>query len=333
LLLRGRYNDALSLLVELLAQRDPNVVGHTNVLGQLAQVYNGLGRYAEAKTVCERALSGLDDADLAYPAMTIRLQIEHALAESGLGDHSEAAARLDALIAKHGGNEGPLTLGALHEARTSVALRAQHEELAREHLDAMERWYRSTDCPGLIQHCDRIAKRWQKTRRTKDAPFLPSMSFLANISTKLTSSVIQDSPSQLLEQLVKGARAAEGVLVFSAHDSLQMQLKSRKGELPEGLISWVEARMSEALVYSTETEASDADELVDLNVISFEDKSWRLFMLVADEEGREAVVGAVALCNALTPIPLDLLRALAGHLRGGQRPRSSLRGSLPEVVG
>jgi tetratricopeptide (TPR) repeat protein len=330
LLSRGRYAEALALLEK--QNRDPKTVGYTNAISQLAQAYNGLGRFAESKQICEALLGSLGPEDLAYPAMTLSLQVEHALAQAGLGDHAGAAARLDELIDRHTANEGPLTLGALHEARTSVALRAQQEEVARHHLEAMERWYRGTDCPSLIQHCDRIAKRWQKTRVAKEAPFLPSMSFLAHVGTKLTSSVIQESPAELLAQLVRGAVAAEGVLVFGSDDAaVPTQVKSRAGELPEGLLAWMEARMSEAFAYSTETEDSDEDEPVDLNVISFEEKTWRVFLLVSDEGDSDQVVGAIALCNPLTQIPLDLLRVLAIHLKGGLRPLSTQHGaSIPE---
>jgi hypothetical protein len=331
LVLRGRYAEALSLLEEQMKRRDPQMVGYANGMAQLAQAYNGLNRFAEAKATCESVLGRLDSEDLAYPAMTLRVQIEHALAQAGLGDHAAAAAALDALILRHSPNEGPLTLGALHEARTSVALRAQQEEIARHHLELMERWYRGTDCPTLIQHCDRIAKRWQKTRGAKDAPFLPSMSFLANIGSRLTSSVIQDTPGEILAQLVRGARASEGVLLFSAQDAPQALLKSRAGELPEGLIPWIEGRMSAAFAYSTETEDADQDEPADLNAISFEEKTWRVFLLVSDESGAEAVAGAIALCTPLTSIPLDLLRVLAVHLKGSPRTLTSQQGgSLPE---
>jgi tRNA A-37 threonylcarbamoyl transferase component Bud32 len=331
LLLRGRNAEAALQLEELVKKRDRNIVGHSNVIGQLAQAYNGLGRHAEAKATCEGGLKELASDDFAYPAMTLRVQIEHALALAGLGDHTAAAAELDALIDLHTVNEGPLTLGALHEARTSVALRAQQEEVARHHLELMERWYRGTDCPSLIQHCDRIGKRWQKTRRVAAAPFLPSMSFLANIGSKLTSTVIHDSPAELLGQLVRGAMAAEGVLMFTARDSLPSQLQSRHGALPEGLQAWMESRMSEAFGYSTETEDTDDAEPVDLNLITFEQKSWRLFLLVADEEGAETVVGAIALCNPLTQIPLDLLRVLADHLRGNPHTLSMQHSpSIPE---
>jgi tetratricopeptide (TPR) repeat protein len=329
--LRGRYQEAATLLEEQQKTRDPTFVGYTNTKGQLARAYNALGRFAEAKALCAEVIGAMQADDLAYPATTLSVQIEEALAEAGLGELTAAARKLDALIERHGPQEGPLTLGALHEARTSVALRAKQEEVARHHFEIMERWYRGTDCPSLIQHCDRIAKRWRKSRPSKGAAFIPSMSFLANVGSRLTSSVIVEAPAEILAQLIQGAVAAEGVLMFSEQDAPPSTIKSRAHELPAGLAAWMEARMSAAFTYATETEDSDG-EPVDLNVISFEEKTWRLSMLVSDESGEEAAVGAIALCNPLTPIPLDLLRVLATHLRGGSRQLSTQRGSMPERV-
>ncbi len=326
LLLRARYAEAVGLLEAQLGTRDKKLVGYANIMGQLAQAYNGLGRFSDAKATCESALAELASEDRAYPAMALRPQIELALAEAGLGDLSAAAARLDALIDQHAPDEGPLTLGALHEARTSVALRAQQEEVARHHLEEMERWYRGTDCPSLIQHCDRIAKRWQRSRTDHDASFLPSMSFLANVGSRLTSSVIVDSPAEILAQLVRGALAGEGVLLFSAQDAPETMIKTRDSELPAGLLTWMEARIRAAFAPSTETQDGDQD----ANVISFEDKTWRLFMLVAGEGSAEVVVGAIALASPLTPIPLELLRVLAGHLMGDPKALSSVADALPE---
>jgi hypothetical protein len=180
----------------------------------------------------------------------------------------------------------------------------------------MERWYRSTDSPSLIQHCDRVAKRWAKSRtRRGDVPFMPGMSFLATVGSRLTST-ISDAPEELLAQLVQGAMAAEGALFYSAGEGLPLTYKTRAGALPEGLCPWVEQRMSSALVYTTETEDSGTPELNDPNLIQFEEKSWRLFLLVADQGSSDRVVGAIALCNPVTQVPLDVLRALARHLQG-----------------
>jgi hypothetical protein len=320
LLLRDRYVEALPLLESLLERRDPELIGHANLVALLAHAYNRMERFGDGERIAKEQLALLTPDDLAIPAMTLPVQIELALAESGLGAHEAAAARLDALIAQHTPFEGPLTLGALHDARASVALRARQETVAQHHVEQMERWYRSTDSPPLIQHCDRVARRWAKTRaRLEASPFMPSMSFLANVGSRLTSASLHETPEELLGQLVQGAMAAEGALFFSPGDGMPVVLKTRTAALPEGLCAWVEQRMSAALTYTTETEDSAAPE-ADPNVIQFEEKSWRLFLLVADQGDSDRVIGAIALCSPVTPVPLDVLRALAHHFERDAHP-------------
>jgi tetratricopeptide (TPR) repeat protein/tRNA A-37 threonylcarbamoyl transferase component Bud32 len=319
LLLRGRHREALALLQELLSTRDPLLVGNANTVAQLAQAHNGLGQFAEARAACSDALAQLSPDDLQFPAMTLRLQVELALADSGLGQHEQAAARLDALLAQHTPNEGPLTLGALHEARASVALRAHQEDTAERHLEHMERWYRGTECPTLIQHSDRVAKRWTKSREGALNPaLLPSLSFLAAISTKLTSTGASDLPETILTQVTRGALAAEGVLFSADLDAPPILAKSRSATLPDGLQAWAEQRMREALAYATQTEDSEGAEITDANVITLEGKTWRLFTLVSDDEQAERVVGAIALCTPLSEIPLDVLNVIARSIRDGR---------------
>jgi hypothetical protein len=189
--------------------------------------------------------------------------------------------------------------------------------VARQHVELMERWYRATDCPALIQHCDRIVKRWSRGRaRGGEAPFMPSMSFLANVGSRLTSATINESPEELLAQLVRGAIASEGALFFTGVDGLPTRVNTRAEALPEGLCSWIEGRMHSGLNYTTQTEDAEASELADPNVISFEDKSWRLFLLVSDQGASDTISGALVLCEPVTQVPLDVLRALAQHLQG-----------------
>jgi hypothetical protein len=105
-------------------------------------------------------------------------------------------------------------------------------------------------------------------------------------------------------------------------------VKTRTDELPDGLAEWIETRMAAALTYSTATEDASEGEPVDLNAISFEGKTWRLFLLLSDELDREMVVGAIALSNPLTPVPLDLLRVLAKHLRNAREGTTTSEVSL-----
>jgi tetratricopeptide (TPR) repeat protein len=322
LLLRRRPAQALELLESLLQQHRPEQIGHANIVGLLAQAYNALERFGDAERASGEVLAQLNNDDLAYPGLTLRLQIEHALAIAGLGRHEQAAAQLDALITQHTRSRGPLTLGALHDARASVALRAKQDAVARQHVEHMERWYRSTDCPGLIQHCDRVAKRWE-TRRSygrDDVSSPPSTSFLATIGERLTSTQFQESPQELVVQLVRGATAIEGVLAYVAPDGLRHVVQSRDEELPKGLGAWLEQRVNAALSYATESDEAAGNQPVDPNVISLEGQTWRLFLLVSEHGTENPVLGAVALCNPASEVPLDVLRAVAQRLQADSKP-------------
>lgn len=80
--------------------------------------------------------------------------------------------------------------------------------------------------------------------------------------------------------------------------------------------------MAEALSFATQTEDSDGADLTDPNLTSFDDKTWRLSLLISDESGTDAVVGAIALCNPMAEVPLDVLNALARSFRAERNDSS-----------
>jgi len=316
LLLRNRPEEALPLLEAWLARRSPEDVGYANLVGLTAQAYNALGRHAEAARITGQALARLRPEDFDFPALTLRVAIEAALARAGLGQLDDAAAQLDALIARHVPNEGPLTLGALHDARANVALRAGDEPAASRHVDEMARWYRGTDCPGLIQHCDRIARRWARScgAAAEGAP-LPTMSLLANFGSRLTSPPGEEASSELLAELVRGTGASDGVLVYLRRDGSRKRLQHSREPLPERLEAFMDERMRAGLVDTTVTERSEDDELEDPNLRMLDGKLWRVALLVSERGDGEAQVGAVALSYPLVALPRDVARAVAEHLQ------------------
>jgi hypothetical protein len=156
LLLRGRPEDALPHLEAGLREEPQELIGWARGCGALARAYNELGQHGRAKATSEEALSRFVPGDLEFCATNLNVAIEHARALSGLGQHAEAAGRLDALIAEHAPQEGPITLGALHEARAYVASVAGDEAAVQHHVQAMERWYRATNVSSLLRRCDKV---------------------------------------------------------------------------------------------------------------------------------------------------------------------------------
>jgi hypothetical protein len=156
LLLRGKYERAIPLLESF--PEPMKHIGWLQVRGLIARAYNGLGQHRRALDVCVEALSYATDEDLTYPAMNQIVEIERALAEAGLGNFVEAGRQLDELLVQRLPNKGPLTLGALHEARAKVALMQGDLTSCREHLKQMDGWYRATGMSSLIELVERLGR-------------------------------------------------------------------------------------------------------------------------------------------------------------------------------
>ena len=124
LVMRGNPEAALPIYEELLANSPRSFIGWGRGMAHWAEAFNLLGRHAEAQRVCESALAQLSEEDRWFVRMFLGLEIQLAVAEAGLGRSSDAAKRLDALIAKHGTRGGPVTMGRLHSARATLALKS-----------------------------------------------------------------------------------------------------------------------------------------------------------------------------------------------------------------
>jgi hypothetical protein len=157
--LRGEQAAALPMLEELLASCEPRaVIGWGAQVGQLASVYNDLGQHARAEALCKEALAQLDEEDRMVVTMNLRIEIQLALAEAGLGRLDAAAARLDALLAKHQVQRGAVSMGSLHRARAQVAQQAGDRAALEEHCKQTEYWFRTTENPALIAQSERMVQ-------------------------------------------------------------------------------------------------------------------------------------------------------------------------------
>ena len=122
----------------------------SNVRAHFAEALNSAGDHARAKAVVTEALP---------LARLLELERQLALAEAGLGEYARAVARLDRLLAKHGDEDQPLWIGALHKARAEVALRMGDEGALELHLAELNRRFRGTRNPALIAQCERLAEQ------------------------------------------------------------------------------------------------------------------------------------------------------------------------------
>jgi len=148
LVLSERYAEAIDSLQPDDARAD--VTGGSRVQGILARAHNRLGQHAQARQICQEALSTRTEEDLSFVVMYLHVQLELAIAEAALGEAPRARERLELLRTRHEA-AGPLMLGAVHEACVRVALIERDLAACREHLEQMRSCYLPTQVPSLAE--------------------------------------------------------------------------------------------------------------------------------------------------------------------------------------
>jgi hypothetical protein len=315
LLLRRRYPEAHKAFKEAMREMEPGNIGWSNALASLAEAQNGMGDHVAAKATCTRALERLAAEDLEFPAQTLAVQIQLALAEAGLGDTGQAALRLDVLLEQHRIHQGPLTLGALHEARARVAELAHEFEAARQHWADMERWYRSSGARSLAQYCDVL--RGERVRANSELP--PEAGGTVEAVTQIERSRSfkggQRQPQQTssaLDELLECAEVSEGYLFVAQGDSYVCRAKSGSRLVSKQLAEWVAQRL--AFAQSTTTLNED-EAAVAKNQIVLRGRTYSLQVLSVAVAGGERVLGGLVLAGERVALPAASLRALAERIQ------------------
>ncbi len=256
LMLRGDVSEAIALYERIMPDFPPRGrVGWETTRAYFARALNAAGAHERAKAVANEVLSHMLPSDEPHVAHFLEVKRQLALAEAGLGNHREAAALLDELLAKHAYEDNALLVGLLHQARAEVAHAAKDSVNAEKHRTEMERRFRSTQNPALIAQCERT--RWGSTTfpavRAKGGRHRPvenSTSVLTGVSVGVTP-IPLTSVSQILEMLSAAAeprdaaldlvmrrtRSKSGYLFVPSGDSLQLSWSSTNGEPPEQCVS------------------------------------------------------------------------------------------------
>jgi len=144
--------------LDLLEEAEPRgFIGWGFLVGQTARTLNQQGRYADAKQTCRRVVDIISEEDRKYVALFLTCELEHAVADAGLGEFTSAAQQLDALLEAHAGSDNPLTRGRIHEAYCQVAAMAERWTLYRHHLAATRSFYRATDSTALAGRVETLA--------------------------------------------------------------------------------------------------------------------------------------------------------------------------------
>jgi hypothetical protein len=164
--LRGEHEAAIPLLESILADSEPRAfLGWGATVWVLAAAYNETGQHERAAALCTTVLAQFSEDDRFVVAMNLRIEIQLALAEAGQGRHSEAAQRLDDLLAKHVVHRGAVSMGSLHRARAQVAQLAGDRAALERSCKEMDYWFRLTGNPALIAQSERTVRLLRRSSR------------------------------------------------------------------------------------------------------------------------------------------------------------------------
>jgi hypothetical protein len=149
---------AARMFEEELAQQEPrSFIGWSSSTAFMARAFNRAGMYADARRTCEVVLPHLTEQDRDYVMLFLDVELEVAIADAGLGRHTDAFARVDGLLARFRESDNPIVQGSLHETRARISLMTGRLDDYKHHLALAEHWFRGTGTPALIARYERIA--------------------------------------------------------------------------------------------------------------------------------------------------------------------------------
>ncbi|HEX7480594.1 MAG TPA: protein kinase [Polyangiales bacterium] len=283
-------------------------IGWPATLGAQALSALAIGRPQEALAIAKQVIDRMSEADAVYVRMYQVPLVALCMAETALGSGASAAARLDALIAKHTLDQSPLTLGSFHCARAEVAMLMGELDAAKHHHAEMERWFRGTENPALIAQCERLGRqlRLHAGAAGEDAmPATTGADELRSLEESVRSVLSQCAgPEQrgerALELLLHHLHAREGYLFTHQPESHALTLIAPQhgtdppSALQEHLlrvIAEAEAVSDDAtaLVANIPTESERTKSHVQVG-----EQSYRAVLLTMQHDGVQTVVAAAA---------------------------------------
>jgi hypothetical protein len=316
--LRGKFARAIALLD---ADEEPLAhCGWAQARGMLARAHNALGEHQRAKEICVEALSHLTSADLEFVVWNLGLQIELAMAESGLGNHVEAARQLDELITTHTPLRGPFTLGALHHARARASLSAADMELCREHVAKMDAYYRPiglSTLRALVENLERqlgVSNTNAVVQPQERAQQLASRLIQCLRRPPEGQSLIERG-QVCLRIAMEVVEASAGFILLREDDSQPLvhigpTVPSRE------LLAWARERLSSD-EDDEATSVASLDAGIALHTWVSDSVQYRFSTLVLRTRGAVQVTGGLVLGSensAPSPPPVRLLQAIAQYI-------------------
>jgi hypothetical protein len=175
---RGELEASRRGLADLL--KDPacqdNPLIHQATLALLARTLLAQGDREGAAAVARQAMHIARDTSV----FLVQAGCIRAVAEAEGGKHERAMARL-AFLEDQVQAPSPLLLGSIEECKVVVALAAKDPHTACEHLEQMDRWFRSTGNPALAARVEKLAAKVTqqlggdspRPRRMTELPTMP----------------------------------------------------------------------------------------------------------------------------------------------------------------
>lgn len=321
LALRGRKNEALPWLEEVLREPPRAYAGWTRAIAMLAQVFNELGDPQRALEVCDYALAHMTSEDLAFGGSLVAVQRERLVAQAGCGQPELARLALGALIAHHAAGGGPLMLGELHETGFTLARLRGDQDEARAHFDKLERLYLSTGVASLAQHCARLRQPLEV--RAAHAGGQPSVTSMHTAGSTLWvdrllaggSLSFAERVQKALQILAESMRGRQATLYLNDEVGLRPVGALQDALPPPEVTAWLARRL--AREYEEDEAATSLVALEDLTVESdwLEDRGmfYRACVLFADRVPFAiAAIAAEELPSGCVP---EVLGAVAYHLK------------------
>ncbi len=302
LFMRRRFDESLPLLAECLEEPMRAVIGWARAHGALAACLNQLGQHTRARDACQHALDQLSAEDLNFTGMTLYPQIELAHAEAGLGEYGKANAHLDRLIAKHKEANGPLTMGALYEARARVALRARDKAACELHAAEMERHYLGTGIPSLTAVCDAFRREQRRAFQVAPKPKLGANGEQVSTGFSLGPSALERVLGDEMDSIESRAKRALAALSDDAGElpialfvkldhSVSLGTFVNGDEPPLSVQRWVEERVLGAT--HDDVTQTDFAETSDPDLFVAGTQRYRIFLLSTLDNQRQFTVGAL----------------------------------------
>jgi hypothetical protein len=250
-------------------------------------------------------------------SMPSGVQIQLALALSGLGQQAEGACLLDSLLQRHA-DKGAVTLGSLHDARLQVARLAGDQVAAALHAGEMKRLYGSTRLASLLERIEQVAKPVSTSARPSaaaddaDAKSPQLQTILQRFEHGGGS--IASVPEWTLRQLAKHASATEAYL-FQRSGSGAVCTAQVGGVNGEVLAERAARRVRECTELSDTTVVTNVGVSVgNTNLTVVEGVGYRLrFLMTSDDQ----LFGPIALSDDAIQPSNEVLSVMANRLARG----------------